>query len=59
MLQNESVALPFPPNFVFQDVDRQVLDREEIVAPTATQHDAWQAYLSKMLAPASVTPRAC
>jgi hypothetical protein len=59
MLQTESVALPFPPTFVFQDVDQQVLEREDIAATAQDAPSAWQAYMSKMLLRERITPRAC
>jgi hypothetical protein len=51
MLPNQNAVLPFPPTFVFQDVDEQVLEHEDECAPAPVPPGAWQAYMAKMFTP--------
>jgi hypothetical protein len=58
MLPNQNAVLPFPPSFVFQDVDDQVLEHEDEFAPAPVSPGAWQVYMSKMFTPEHCGQRA-
>jgi hypothetical protein len=58
MQPRENAASPFPPGFVFQDVEEDILAHEDEWAQPTVQPGVWNAYMSKMLSPEQATSRA-